>query len=276
MPEGPEIRRAADQVEAALKAHPLVQVHFGLDHLKSRGAALIGSQVTRVDTLGKAMLTRFDNQLTLYTHNQLYGRWATGPADLQPDSRRQLRIALITNHSAAFLYSASTIELLNDQQIREHPFLRRLGPDILHPATDQSCLLDRLMRAAFRNRRLGQLLTDQAFVAGLGNYLRCEILFVSGLHPTLRPIDCSREQLASLTGALMELPKRSYRTGGITNDPATAQRLMSSGASFEQARFYLFRRDGLPCYRCGHPIDKIRNAGQTCYYCSRCQPATAG
>ncbi|WP_435686595.1 endonuclease VIII [Sedimenticola selenatireducens] len=276
MPEGPEIRRAADQVEAALKARPLVQVHFGLDHLKSRGAALIGSRVSRVDTIGKAMLTRFDNQLTLYTHNQLYGRWTTGPADLQPDTRRQLRVALVTDSSAAHLYSASTIELLNDTQLRKHPFLSRLGPDILHPATDKSCLMDRLMQPAFRNRRLGHLLTDQTFVAGLGNYLRCEILFLSGLHPTLRPIDCSGEQLASLIHALIELPRQSYRTGGITNDPATADRLMSSGASFEQARFYLFRREGLPCYRCGHPIEKTPNAGQPCYYCSRCQPTAAG
>lgn len=276
MPEGPEIRRAADQVEAALQARPLVRVHFGLDHLKSQGAALTGYQVTRVDTHGKAMLTRFDNQLTLYTHNQLYGRWATGPADLPADGRRQLRIALITDSSAAHLYSASTIELLNDAQLQAHPFLSKLGPDILHPTTDKACLLERLTQAAFRNRRLGNLLTDQTFVAGLGNYLRCEILFVSGLHPTLRPTDCNEEQLASLTHALIELPRQSYHTGGITNDPATADRLMSAGASFEQARFYLFRREGLPCYRCGHSIHKTPNAGQPCYYCSQCQPITDG
>lgn len=273
MPEGPEIRRAADRVETALQARPLVRVHFGQDRLKPWEAALLGRQVTRVDTHGKAMLTRFGNRLTLYTHNQLYGRWVTGPADLQVDGRRQLRIALITDQTAAHLYSASTIELLNDEQLRTHPFLGRLGPDILDPATDEACLLERLLQAGFRNRRLGQLLTDQAFVAGLGNYLRCEILFVSGLHPSLRPVDCNEAQLTALTAALIELPARSYRTGGITNDPATAQRLMAAGASFEQARFYLFRREGLPCYHCGEPIQKSPNAGQACYYCSRCQPA---
>ncbi|AKH21614.1 endonuclease VIII [Sedimenticola thiotaurini] len=273
MPEGPEIRRAADQVAEALQGRPLRRVRVGQGYLKPLISALTGQRVIRVDTLGKAMLTRFDNGLTLYTHNQLYGRWKTGPADLPADGRRQLRIALVTDRSAAHLYSATTIELLNDQQVGDHPFLSRLGPDILHPETDKACLLERLSRNTFRNRRLGQLLTDQSFVAGLGNYLRCEILFVSGLHPDLRPTDCHPAQLESLTDALLELPARSYHSGGITNDPARAQRLMADGATFEQARFHLFRREGLPCYHCGEPIRKSRNAGQACYLCSRCQPA---
>ncbi len=272
MPEGPEIRRAADQVETALQGRPLVRVAVGPEHLKPLVSALTGSRVTRIDTVGKAMLTRFHNHLTLYTHNQLYGRWATGPADLPPDGRRQLRIALITDQSAAHLYSATTIELLNDQEVETHPFLGKLGPDILHPGTDKACLLERLSRTNFRKRRLGQLLTDQSFVAGLGNYLRCEILFHCRLHPELRPLDCSKAQLEALADALRELPLRSYRSGGITNDPARAQRLMAAGATFEQARFYLFRRAGLPCYRCGEPVQKIRHAGQACYICNHCQP----
>ncbi|WP_428633537.1 endonuclease VIII [Sedimenticola sp.] len=273
MPEGPEIRRAADQVETALLNQPLRQVTFGLSRLKVYEKVLKGSRITAVETRGKAMLTRFDNALTLYTHNQLYGRWYTGPADLQPTTRRQLRVALISDRSAALLYSASTIELLDEQQLREHPFLSRLGPDILHPDSDRDRLLQRLNLPTFRNRQLGQLLTDQSFIAGLGNYLRCEILFDSGLHPSRRARDCSADQLKQLADALFRLPRQSYRTGGITNDPATAHHLLADGASFEQARFYLFRREGLPCYRCGHPIKKRIQSGQACYLCTHCQPS---
>ena len=39
----------------------------------------------------------------------------------------------------------------------------------------------RLLSAKFRNRQFSGLLLDQAFLAGLGNYLRVEILWQVGL-----------------------------------------------------------------------------------------------
>ena len=59
---------------------------------------------------------------------------------------------------------------------------------------------------------------DQGFLGGLGNYLRSEILFVARLHPTLRPIDCTTDQIAQLAAAAIALPWQSYETAGITND----------------------------------------------------------
>jgi endonuclease-8 len=271
MPEGPEIRRAADQVEQALKDKPLVQVKFGLDHLAPHANKLLGSRVNAIDTQGKAMLTRFDNNLILYTHNQLYGRWYVGDADLNPNTKRKLRVALRTKDSAALLYSASTIELLTDAQIRQHPFLSNLGPDVLHPTTNTVRVLQQLTSASFRKQRLGYLLTDQSCLAGLGNYLRCEALFDAQLHPAMRPIDCTTKQLERLAQSLLSLARQSYKTAGVTNKISHAKKLIKNGATFEQARFYLFRREGLPCYRCNRPIEKITHAGQACYLCTQCQ-----
>jgi endonuclease-8 len=272
MPEGPEIRRAADQIELALKEKILVDVILTLDHLKPFEARLKGSKVQRIDTWGKAMLTRFENGLTLYTHNQLYGRWLVGKVDAQPTTKRKLRVALMTEDSAARLYSASTIELLTDKQVQQHPFLSRLGPDILHPSTDATHIKQRLQTPKFYKRQLGYLLTDQRCLAGLGNYLRCETLFAAALHPAMRPVDCTDIQLEKLANAIIILSQQSYMTGGITNDTDRAKQLMTAGATFEQARFNIFRREGLPCYQCCHLIKKVTHTGQTCYICNQCQP----
>jgi formamidopyrimidine-DNA glycosylase len=59
MPEGPEIRRAADAVETALKGLKTTAVWFAQPRLKRFEASLTGIEVTAVDTRGKAMLTRF-------------------------------------------------------------------------------------------------------------------------------------------------------------------------------------------------------------------------
>ncbi len=176
MPEGPEIRRAADRIARVLVNQPVVAAEFGLPGLRRFEKRLEGAKVTAVDTRGKAMLTRFDNALTLYSHNQLYGRWYTVRARRLPKTGRQLRVALHTATHSALLYSASDIAVLTDRQLQQHPFLSRIGPDILSQDLTVEDIVERLNDSRFRNRALGSLYLDQAFLAGNGNYLRSEIL----------------------------------------------------------------------------------------------------
>jgi endonuclease-8 len=75
---------------------------------------LQGKTVCQVTARGKAILTRFSNGLTLYTHNQLYGRWLITTGGEYPDSSRQLRLAIHTGDHAALLYSAKDISILSD------------------------------------------------------------------------------------------------------------------------------------------------------------------
>ncbi|RMG52663.1 MAG: endonuclease VIII [Gammaproteobacteria bacterium] len=270
MPEGPEIRRAADRIEQVLAGRRVLRVRFGLEPLKRHEPAFRNVRLLRVDTRGKAMLSRFDNGLSIYSHNQLYGRWMIVPAGTLPETRRQLRLALEGEKHRALLYSASEIAVLTPEQEAVHPFLSRLGPDVLGGLDEQE-LVARLLSPDFRRRRLGTLLVDQGFVAGLGNYLRCEILYAAGLRPELRPADLGPEHLQRLARAMLELPRRSLRTGGITQDEADARALMDAGAGFEEARFFVFRRAGLPCRVCGNTILLVRDAGQACYLCPGCQ-----
>ena len=120
MPEGPEIRRAADKVARVLVGNTVEHVAFGLPRLRRFEKRLSGSAVTAVDTRGKAMLTRFDNGLTIYSHNQLYGRWYTARRPRYPKTNRQLRIELCTSTHRALLYSASDIDVLTDAFVALH------------------------------------------------------------------------------------------------------------------------------------------------------------
>ena len=94
MPEGPEIRRAADSLEVAIKNKPLTDVWFAFPELKTYASALIGQHVTQVETRGKALLTHFSGGLTLYSHNQLYGVWRVVKTGDTPETRRVLRVKL--------------------------------------------------------------------------------------------------------------------------------------------------------------------------------------
>jgi endonuclease-8 len=272
MPEGPEIRREADRIAKRLVGKLLSDVQIEVPKLRRFEARLAGSRVTAVDTAGKAMLTRFDNGLTLYSHNQLYGRWYVTRRPRLPSTQRQLRVGLHTRTHSALLYSASDVDVLTDRQLAKHPFLTRIGPDILDPGLDSDAVLERLASTAFSGRALGSLYLDQRFLAGIGNYLRSEILWAARLDPWTRPAACARHEMRRLARQTLAISRRSYRTGGVTMTPSLNTELRERGLPFEEHRFWVFGRDGLPCYECGSTVERQDLGSRRIYICRECQP----
>ncbi len=183
MPEGPEIRIAADRIAKAIVGQPIKSVFFAFDSLKSYEPELARSRVVEVRPRGKALLTRFENGWTIYSHNQLYGVWYVRKAGTEPTTNRQLRLAIETPKKSALLYSASDILVLNDDDLMIHPFLQKLGPDVLDPTLTATQVEARLLDKKFVRRGFPTLLLNQEFVCGLGNYLRSEVLFLAGIEP---------------------------------------------------------------------------------------------
>ncbi|WP_317179470.1 endonuclease VIII [Lelliottia amnigena] len=262
MPEGPEIRRAADSLEAAIKGKPLTDAWFAFPQLKSFESTLIGQKVTQIETRGKALLTHFSHNLTLYSHNQLYGVWRVVDAGEHPQTSRILRVRLQTADKAILLYSASDIEMLTPEQLLTHPFLQRVGPDVLDMRLTAEAVKARLLSQKFRNRQFSRLLLDQAFLAGLGNYLRVEILWEVGLAAQRKASQLSEEQLDALSHALLEIPRLSYNTRGVVDDNK------HHGALF---RFKVFHREGKACERCGGVIERSTLSSRPFYGCPECQ-----
>ena len=274
MPEGPEIRRAADKIHRALAGNRAQDVFFAFDHLKPYEETLIGGTITQVTPYGKALVTAFDNGLGVYSHNQLYGKWVICNPQAMPATGRQLRFAIHTELKWALLYSASEIEVLSLDQVSQHPYIAKLGPDTLDCTVTPEQVASRTLDAAFRRRRFAGLLLDQGFLGGLGNYLRSEILYVAGIHPNQRPMDCRADHTKAFAEAALALPQQSYRHRGITNDLALAAHLKAQGQRRQEYRHWVFGRLGQPCHRCGTAIEKLILSGRRCYVCPSCQPAS--
>lgn len=270
MPEGPEIRRAADRLAAAVAGETVQRAEFAFPQLQRLERELVGSRILSITPRGKALLTAFDSGWTLYTHNQLYGVWKLAQPGQRPDTARSLRVALETAHAAILLYSASDIELWRSTDVEAHPFLQGLGPDVLDPALDASAVAARLQSPAFRGRALGALLLDQGFLAGMGNYLRAEVLFCAGLHPSQRPRDLDDAHTNRLAQALLAIPRHSYATRGI--EPTKGMRVDYLAHEGERFRFHVFKREGQPCQRCGTPIERMTSQARPLFLCPRCQP----
>lgn len=278
MPEGPEIRRMVDDIHSAVGKRKAHKVFFAFERFKSFEPALAGRQVTAVEARGKAVLMFFsarddDGPWCVYSHNQLYGQWRTSAADNQPKTNRQLRFAVIGREKAAWLFSASDIRLVRPEDLDQVDYLARLGPDPVNQAVSGDDLLNQFNDKRFRGRGLGGLLLDQSFVAGVGNYLRSEILFEAGLLHTMKPKELSPADQEKLSTAILILIERTYRLKGITNSPERAKKLKREGCTFAQRRFMVFNRDLQPCYLCDTPIKKTTVASRRLYYCPQCQQA---
>jgi len=272
VPEGPEIRRAADRIERSLAGSVMQDVRLTMPRLRRFRSRLLGARVTGVDTHGKAMLTRFDNGLTLYSHNQLYGRWYITRRDTLPNTGRSLRVALHGRTHSAWLYSATEVEILTDEQLGEHPFLRKLGPDILDSTLQPADICMRLESQRFQRRTLAALYLDQAFLAGVGNYLRSEILFAARLHPGVRANDLDRRERQRLARATLTVSRRAYVLGGVTVTPKLMQSLKRAGQRYRQYRHWVFARHGEPCRRCTAVVQRRLVAGRAVFVCPACQP----
>lgn len=277
MPEGPEIRRMVDDIDRAVGQRDAQQVFFAFERFKGFESALTGRRITQVSARGKAVLVFFaargdDGPWCVYSHNQLYGKWRITAADHEPRTNRQLRFSVSSHDRAARLYSASDIRLIRPDALDEVDYIRRLGPDPLNEGLSVAVVRQRIDDPRFARRALGGLLLDQGFIAGIGNYLRSEILFLAGVAPKSRPQDLDDERRDALARAIITLIERAYVKKGVTNPPERVARLKAEGLRFGARRHMVFGRSDKPCYECGQNIVKTEIASRRLYYCANCQP----
>jgi endonuclease VIII len=271
MPEGPEIKRSADELAAVLSGKRARLVEFAFPHLLPFASAMRDEIIKNIEPRGKAMLTHFNHGVTIYSHNQLYGQWRMLKRDQTPQPGLQLRMAIHTDDAVAVLYSASDISVWPSARITEHPYIARLGVELLAATTGLADVVVQINDPRFARKSLAALLLDQGFLAGIGNYLRSEILFVARIHPSARIADLDAPKRLSFAKAALDLTRQSYRTQGITNDMAIARRLKSQGVPYGRYRHWLFDRAGEKCHVCAGVIKRIDVSGRGLYWCEDCQ-----
>jgi endonuclease VIII len=270
MPEGPEVWREAVAIARVVEGEPIVNIDFAWPSIKHHAKRLNGTRIEQVRPRGKAMTLAFSTGFSLVTHNQLYGEWVVRKASPLAH-RKALRVLIETARGVAMLYSATDIHWLPTHDIEAHPYIAKLGPDALDASTTISEVRARLVSKPFRNRSLAALLLDQGFVAGLGNYLRSDILFFARVQATLKTAHCTEHELDALANAILEMPRQSFRTRGVTNDHGLALDLKRHGWPFARYRHWVFDREDEACHVCATPVSRVAVGGRNVFYCATCQ-----
>lgn len=264
MPEGDTIHRLARRL-SVLQDQLIVRARSNVADFSS--ADFIGRRVTTVRALGKNLLIELDDRKTLLSHMRMHGYWHIRRVN-EPGRRPEsyAKLVLQTQIWAAACFDAPVLELLTPWQLEHHPQLVRLGPDLLDEGFDSQQEF-----ARFRSRpelAIAEALLLQRIVAGVGNVFKSEILFLCGVSPFTKVAALSDPELARITATAQKLLARNVGPG-----PRTTAFWSQSGQ-----RYWVYRRAGRPCIKCGSIIQSARQGlgARTTYWCPVCQPPALG
>jgi endonuclease-8 len=262
MPEGHTIHRLARDQTPVLVGHA-VTVTSPQGRFEAGAALLSGRVCRRIQPYGKHLFYDFSGPL-LHIHLGLYGKWSggVGPA---PEPRGALRVRLVAGEHWLDLRGPTACEVMTPAE--RDGVLARLGPDPLGRGADGDLAWARISRS---RRPVGELLMDQAVLAGIGNVYRAESLFRGGVSPFLPGTGLAPDRWTLLWEDLVRLLRAGVRAGRIvTTLPADRQR--RSGTPTREDSHYVYRRQGLPCRRCGTTVLTQVMAGRNLFWCPTCQ-----
>ena len=119
-----------------------------------------------------------------------------------------------------------------------------------------------------RTGTIKPLLLNQAFIAGIGNYLADEILFRSSIHPLRKADTLSKNEIKKLYLSIKYIIRKSIDYGGTTF-------LTFRGPEGKKGDFWkklqVFRKTGEPCPHCKSPIKRIVVGQRGTHYCENKQ-----
>jgi endonuclease-8 len=161
-------------------------------------------------------------------------------------------------------FDVPVAEFVRDADLARHRPLATLGPDLADPAFDRAAALTRLSAAAAQP--IGDVLLDQRVVAGIGNVLRSEVLFLSRLHPQRAVATIDPATQATVLETAARLIQRNAR-------PAAGPTRNTTGRTAPGEALWVYGRTGRPCRRCATPIRSAVPGidGRRVYWCGACQ-----
>jgi formamidopyrimidine-DNA glycosylase len=148
---------------------------------------------------------------------------------------------------------------------KDCPPLQKLGVDALSPEFSAKLLTAKLSTS---RRPLKEFLLDQGRIAGIGNIYSCEALWHAGLDPRRAANSLNAKESAKLYKAIVSVLRRALE---CCLDPAPVFRNPDWWFQGLDKMVRAYQQEGLPCKRCGEPIQRIEQGGRSTYCCTNCQ-----
>ncbi len=303
MPEGPEVRKYADALNEVLSGRVILSLEARTKDarkwLEVNGRRLMGLPVERVVSHGKHLIGYIAGGFYFHSHLMMWGRWQTVVAAKRtgkrtatlelPDKDRRERARIVVPGAAAILLSAPIFNVGEGDPYEQIEILSTLGPDAL-PYQRRFNVKEfqrRLFLKQNQHEAIGAALLNQQMVAGLGNYLRAEILFACKLNPWITVTELAKRDINCLTRNIPKVTRDAYERGATATQSDREKMASDPALVYQPGREYgtrhmVFRRTNLPCLRCAEKIRQLRQKTtqrddveeertRIVYFCPKCQ-----
>ena len=288
MPELPEVETVRRGLAELLPGRVVTRVTV-FDSPKSFPNApadveqfLYGACVTAVRRRAKVLMIDLDTQYSLVVHLKMTGQlifrgvqsFAGGhPNDSLigelPDRSTRVQVDFVDGSRLFFndQRKFGWVKLLPTDEVKNLPFMQKVGPEPLDPQTRAEDFIQRIRRR--QNSMIKPAFLDQAVIAGVGNIYADEALWAAQIHPQTRVKNVSDQQLNTLFTELRHILQLSIDQGGSTDkNYVDAEGRKGNYLTFA----HVFRREGQACHR--HPdqeIIKLKVGGRGTHVCPVCQ-----
>ncbi len=227
------------------------------------GDHLVGRCLAAVSRRAKSVILALDGGINLVIQPMLAGRIRYGLPLKRDRKRDALVLGLNSGHELRYHDAKDMGRIYLTDDLAQVPTLLHLGPE----ATAAELTLDAFgQRLSGRHGEIKRILTDQTFVAGIGNAYADEILWHTHLYPFCRRADLSAEQIAALYTAMRYVLFQAIDT--------LSERMGEQIDVEVRDHLAVHGRAGQPCPRCGATISEVQYERQATHFCRACQPGT--
>ncbi len=231
------------------------------------GSSIELSSIIDIERRAKFLNIKLDNNNSIIFHLGMSGRLTVKPKNYIKEKHDHIQIDfangdhLIFNDARRF----GMIYICKSSDFDKQDFLKNMG---IEPLTDEFNVGYFKEQLQNKNTPIKTTLMNSKIVVGVGNIYAAESLFMARIHPERLASTITDNEIKSLTSSIKSVLNKAIKAGGTTLKDFVSG---DNKPGYFKQELNVYDRNNKPCYICKEPIQKIKQAGRSSFFCPKCQ-----
>ena len=213
MPEGPEVRKIAQQLARRVSGRTLLSIKIQSGRYKERSPSgwdviinALPKNIVGAGCHGKFLYCICDDEHYIWSTLGMTGNWSE-------QHTQHSRIKFTLNDGTIFFNDQRNFGTLKfvRGKFKLIEKLTSLGPDMLAEDVTDKKFISRLRKK--NHWEITKALMDQGVIAGVGNYIKADSLWLARINPHRMVCDLEDHELSILNNSIKHIMKENFSAG---------------------------------------------------------------